>query len=621
MVCDSPDLSYTIMEDAVMSWELRLEGVMKQEVARCREVTAWAKEALRHAAEDEDKRGDVMESWRSQVQGIMEFTKDLIECVNNDTKELMYDGASGHESASTIEELVEDDDGQEDEIMQLFLLSAFEGNKNINKKGKHGTNKDKDKGLMKEFMSIYKRNGKMFRHSRKSNKEVQTAYAKIKRHESFVKRRLSWEETKFQEEFGHNAEDFNYSEKMFQSVMDWAEIFSDWNWNLRETQDEVLHIFAEWRWNFDETENLKKVFYDFPGVEVEWNEFNFWRSDNIQLELDTGCLADSEAEEGPDCQYWQDTADNWNIIHGLIDGVEEEEEGEYHNYWDENAANQSIIRSLLEDKDQLTSQVDEEFIWESRQPLIALIDFGSEEEKLEPDEGIFLWNDKDIALSLLSSDEHEEDLILWDNPDYINTLLEEDDNDDLIQFSDDENNNWTEWAFWNKFGPISEIVEAYENCVEQQPREIPTINIEEVFWGICLDDTRPGQDWQRRDQACIPKDPVNIFRSIRHIFNAPKDKKKKIASDQGEKTHLFDDMEDIYADWINLALCDERTEKKRSRRGRKKSKKNTENRRTHYSFEPNCIETKVPNQERKMAFAKNQKRLHAKMLAKQPRKV
>ena len=142
-----------------------------------------------------------MESWRSQVQGIMEFTKDLIECVNNDTKELMYDGASGHESASTIEELVEDDDGQEDEIMQLFLLSAFEGNKNINKKGKHGTNKDKDKGLMKEFMSIYKRNGKMFRHSRKSNKEVQTAYAKIKRHESFVKRRLSWEETKFQEEF------------------------------------------------------------------------------------------------------------------------------------------------------------------------------------------------------------------------------------------------------------------------------------------------------------------------------------------------------------------------------------------------------------------------------------
>ena len=51
MVCDSPDLSYTIMEDAMLTWEMRLEGVMKQEVARCREVTAWAKEALRHAGE------------------------------------------------------------------------------------------------------------------------------------------------------------------------------------------------------------------------------------------------------------------------------------------------------------------------------------------------------------------------------------------------------------------------------------------------------------------------------------------------------------------------------------------------------------------------------------------
>ena len=51
MVCSSPDLTYTIMEDAMLTWEMRLEGVMKQEIARCREVTAWAKEALRHAGE------------------------------------------------------------------------------------------------------------------------------------------------------------------------------------------------------------------------------------------------------------------------------------------------------------------------------------------------------------------------------------------------------------------------------------------------------------------------------------------------------------------------------------------------------------------------------------------
>jgi len=570
-----------------------------------------------------------MNSWRGQLEGIMEFTKDLIECVNNDTKELMYDSSYGHESASIIEELIEDDEGQEDEIMQLFLLSAIEGNKNLNKKSKQG-----NKGLMKEFMSIYKRNGKMFRHSRKSNKEVQTAYAKIKRHESFVKRRLSWEETKFKEEFGHNAEDFNYSEKMFQSVMDWVEIFSDWSWNLSQDQEDSLAIFAEWRWNFEETKDLKKKFYDSPGVEEEWNEFNFWRmSDNIQFDLDKG-LADWQ--DWQDCLYWQNTNDNRNIIHCLVDGEECEEDvkDEYHNYWDENAANQSIIDSLLDDNDQNISEVDDEFIWESRKSIIALVDFESEDEKMETDEGIFLWNDKDIAMSLLNNDDDheglEEDLILWDNPIYINKLLgdEDEDDEDLTKLSDDDNNNWTEWVFWNKFGPISEIVHAYEKCVEQQTVEIPTINIEEVFWNICFDDTtsddnRSVQGFDPRDSVCTPKDPVNIFKSIRHIFYVPEDKKKKAEEVQRNENHLFDDMEDIYADWLSMAMCDQRTEKKRSKRGQKKPKKFicSPKLTKQYEFESNSVETKIPNQERKTAFARNQKRLNSKMFAKQPRKI
>lgn len=73
-----------------------------------------------------------MMAWRCQLEGIMEFTKDLIDCVNNDTKELMYDstGSSGHES--TIDEMIEDnydddDDDKEEEIMKLFLLSAMGG--------------------------------------------------------------------------------------------------------------------------------------------------------------------------------------------------------------------------------------------------------------------------------------------------------------------------------------------------------------------------------------------------------------------------------------------------------------------------------------------------------------
>jgi hypothetical protein len=51
VLCDSPDLSTTVMEDAIHTWEIRLDGVVKQEVERAREVTSWAKEALRHATE------------------------------------------------------------------------------------------------------------------------------------------------------------------------------------------------------------------------------------------------------------------------------------------------------------------------------------------------------------------------------------------------------------------------------------------------------------------------------------------------------------------------------------------------------------------------------------------
>merc|ERR1719186_2518962 len=47
------------MEDSIQTWEARLDGVVKQEVERAREVTNWAKEALRHAGEDEEKRQEV----------------------------------------------------------------------------------------------------------------------------------------------------------------------------------------------------------------------------------------------------------------------------------------------------------------------------------------------------------------------------------------------------------------------------------------------------------------------------------------------------------------------------------------------------------------------------------
>ena len=52
--CDSPDLSSTMMDDALHTWEIRLDGVVRQEVERAREVTTWAKEALRQVSEGKD---------------------------------------------------------------------------------------------------------------------------------------------------------------------------------------------------------------------------------------------------------------------------------------------------------------------------------------------------------------------------------------------------------------------------------------------------------------------------------------------------------------------------------------------------------------------------------------
>jgi len=724
-VSDNLDLNLTIMEDAVNTWGQRLESVVKQEVERCHEVTTWAREALRHASlsEDECRREEVMMSWRLQLEGIMEFTKDLIECVNNDTKELMYDstGSSGHESTDTIEELIEDDDNEE-EIMQLFLLSAMRDGRIAQKKMRQNSNKS----LMKEFISIYKRNGKQFRNSRRANKEVQTAYAKVKRHESFAKRRLSWEETKFTEDnFNTNDSDYHFSEKMFESVMDYAEIFSDWNWNFDDENEDYETFFDEWKWNLEVTEDIKQMFYDDPSLEMDYNEYNFWRFEGLRVDLDKGCLADDSDNDDnawEDCMFWQDNNDNWNIIHNLVDDNSIDDENDFMNYWDENVANQCILKALLDnDDDDFQDNSEEVFLWEEKEPIMSLIEFGSYDENennFEIDE-IFLWNDPKILFALLAIDEefvkkpdtkiflweepkyieallkideendedlakNDEELMLWDNPLFAKSLIEEDDeedvdehflwdnpfiaqtlveekeeefgenelllwddpeiakalteDEDLIIFSDDsEQESWTKWPFWRQIGPKKEIIEAYEICFPNSKTtvKVPVINIEEVFWDICLDDNLPDP---KNVPAQVPKDPYNIFKSIRHIFNLPKEsQKKKNMKMKSNENHLFDDMEDIFEEWAVIALEDDhdgKAEKKRSSRGRKTSgsKSISTYRRAptppvktkssnFFDFDSCWIDTKKPNKERRTAFARNQKRLNAKMFAKQPRKI
>ena len=577
----------------------------------------------------------------------------------------MYDsaGSSGHESTDTIEEMTEndeDDDDREDEIMQLFLLSAMKGASKTSSGKKQS--KSANKKLMKEFMSVYKRNGKTFRNSRKSNKEVQTAYAKIKRHESFNKRRLSWEESKFPEtDHDHDDhDDFRHSEKMFESIMDWAEIFSDWSWNLGEMEDEVETIFAEWRWNFEALEDLRKNFYDDPRVQTQWNEYNYWKMNEdldlyLGLELDEGCLADCEddvSRNWSDCLFWQDGRDNRNIIHDLVDGVVMEDPRGFGNYWDESSTNRTIIESLLDDDDLGSEIADHEFIWEEREPLMSLVDFGSYDENdniIDEYGDTILWNNPEVLFSLLQTDEelketteiNQEDF-LWDDATIAHSLLDDEDSKDLIEFSDDnEDNSWLKWPFWSTIGSSKSIIEAYEVCFPHNklPKEfqIPNINIEEVFWDICLEDTQSEESLIRQDSVLIPKDPINIFKSIRHIFNVPtKPKRKRKTKVVNEHNHLFDDMEDIYADWAPMALDDEKFERKKQARGRNETKKSKtyqisrrpptptvdrKHQTKYYDLDMSWADSKQPDKERRTAFARNQKRLNAKMYAKQPRKI
>ena len=125
-------------------WQARLVEVVKQEVNRAEEVTQWATEALRHCSQgmnvtehfsvcvitiahlDDGRREKIFERWKRQMEGVLDFTKDMVESVNNDTKELIIGNADRfHEVDTSIEEVEEKrEEGINTE--NSFLLPSFE---------------------------------------------------------------------------------------------------------------------------------------------------------------------------------------------------------------------------------------------------------------------------------------------------------------------------------------------------------------------------------------------------------------------------------------------------------------------------------------------------------------
>ena len=101
------------------------------------------------------------------------------------------------------------------------------------------------------------------------------------------------------------------------------------------------------------------------------------------------------------------------------------------------------------------------------------------------------------------------------DPNYIELLFSCDEQSDLINFSDEaedffpgdglgintikgveaetsvnlapskenSNNNWIFWPFWNKFGPIADIMNTYEEAYKVD-------NIQNRIWDINLDNTK-----------------------------------------------------------------------------------------------------------------------------------
>ena len=167
----------------------------------------------------------IVESWRKQMEGVMEFTSDLVECVNNDTKDSIADALGGAispmDTSITIEEKEEDEE-KEEEIMKLFWTPCIlpPPAKLSKKRRRTTTERSEEKTTMK--------------------KPVRFDSKAAKRDQKMVEK----------EEKNKKGYHVHKGLKMLNSTFDAEEIFDDWNWNLEE-HEAAEDIFSTWLWNFE----------------------------------------------------------------------------------------------------------------------------------------------------------------------------------------------------------------------------------------------------------------------------------------------------------------------------------------------------------------------------------
>jgi len=520
-----------LLEDTFTSWTGRLEGVLGQEVARARELTSWAKEALRqHETGDDEKKEEIMEIWRREMEGVMEFTMDLVECVNNDTKEAIAEAlgscSSPTEASETIEEKEEDEENEE-EIMKLFWTPCI-----------FPTSKDIPKSLKKSQ-----------KRSLKTEKEKGQELNR-KTHTPNTKQRI-----KNLTKDNKGSVQIYQGLKMLKSTLDAEDILDDWNWNLWE-YEECEDIFADWLWNLEFKQDIRQKFYDHPDTKKIYNDFYFWNlnkpslthdmalgvlvNDDIEacISPDSGCFSiqmeeqrkKDNSDKWMNCKYWEETFQNENILHSLLeDEVQETDKTPVLtvNFWDESANNQASAQLQMSKEKKKREKQDKklreeiEYLWENKDIIFALV---PEEPKPQSSQ-YFPWEDPDTICGLMEDDSLKvttrrtsgDSTFLWDDPAAIGMLLTDEEDEAYLPWDDktdmteeqlpstleeadvspppwewldkrsiqslkeDEpvHTTWEEWSFWDQFGSKEEIIGAsvksaehkLSSKVKRQPKE------------------------------------------------------------------------------------------------------------------------------------------------------
>ena len=177
------------------------------------------------------------------MEGVMEFTSDLVDCVNNDTKDSIADAlgssSSPMETSITIEEKEEDEE-KEEEIMKLFWTPCIlPPPPKLSQKRKRRTTSESEERRMKPLVRFQSDSKALKRDQKMMLKENNKGY--------HVHKGL----------------------KMLNSTFDAEEIFEDWNWNLLE-EERLEDIFLEWLWNLEPQVNILASIFFIMTVQ-RWN--------------------------------------------------------------------------------------------------------------------------------------------------------------------------------------------------------------------------------------------------------------------------------------------------------------------------------------------------------------